>query len=461
MIFCKKCAKARKSWFTENKVSKASNVSKESKVLVNKLDWDHYGWYPVPENLLPVELPYIEKFKPTGSGISPLAANSEFVNVNCPECGASAQRETDVSDTFLDSSWYFLRYPSVNPRNSNQIQNSKLSNFKSELPWDREITKKWLPVDMYIGGAEHSVLHLLYSRFVTMVFKDLDFIDFEEPFIKFRAHGLLVKDGAKMSKSKGNVVNPDEYIEKFGVDTLRMYLMFCGRYGQGGDFRDTGIEGMNRFLARVWRLVNENLKFKIENLKLEAENQLMMHKAIKKVTEDISELFYNTAIAAMMKWVNFLEKKAVDCSSIRQVQDEQLRVQSSDKKTMIREPITRDEVETLLLLLAPFAPIMTEELWQKIKVSRGSNGSKVKSNQWSIHLAEWPKFDENLARSVQIELIVQVNGRLRDKIKTERGVTKEKIEGIAKGLPQVAKYLESKQYKTIFVPDRIINFVTE
>ncbi|MCH7580849.1 MAG: class I tRNA ligase family protein, partial [Chloroflexi bacterium] len=198
------------------------------------------GPVAVPEDQLPVELPYVEEFKPTGTAESPLALVESFVNTTCPECGKDAKRETDVSDTFLDSSWYFLRYPSTG---------------FDDRPFDPELTKKWLPVSSYIGGKEHSVLHLLYSRFITMALHDMGHLPFEEPYKRFRAHGVLVLDGAKISKSRGNVVNPDDYVESHGADTLRTYLMFSGRYDEGGDFSGKGIEGVYRFLHRAWDLV--------------------------------------------------------------------------------------------------------------------------------------------------------------------------------------------------------------
>src|SRR5258708_25002488 len=226
------------------------------------------GWQPVLEKDLPVLLPDVSDWKPKGTGKSPLASIESFVNTTCPKFWCSAKRETDVSDTFLDSAWYFFRYTSTEEKKS---------------PWIESRIKKWLPVHMYIGGAEHSVLHLLYSRFVTMVFKDMGLVDFEEPFARFYAHGLLIKEGAKMSKSKGNVIVPDEYIKKYGADTLRTYLMFLGPYNQGGDFYDSGIEGIFKFLNRVYKLLSE---VKLEEQK--SKNSLqMMHKTVKRVTEDM------------------------------------------------------------------------------------------------------------------------------------------------------------------------------
>jgi leucyl-tRNA synthetase len=452
MIYCEKCAKEEKSWFTTT----------ATQDLV-RLDWDHFGWYPVEEENLPVLLPYIKNFKPTGSGVSPLAQDKDFVNVKCPGCGAQAKRETDVSDTFLDSAWYFLKYPS---------QGQKAEGKSLKLPWDLEITKKWLPVDVYIGGAEHAVLHLLYSRFLTMVLCDLGLVEFEEPFAKFRVNGLLIKDGAKMSKSKGNVVNPDGYIRKFGADTLRCYLMFCGRFTVGGDFRDTGMEGMHKFLKRVWKLVVANSEYsekskgwttqmdqrvgksdESENLKIRHTelSEYMMHRTIKRVTEDIESLDYNTAIAALMEWVNFLEKKI-------EAKNEKSKVESQ-KKTIDDRLLAIDEIEVLLLLLAPFAPHMTEEIWQRI-VAKGQTPKAKRQKFESIHTHLWPGYDEAKIKLEKVILVVQVNGRLRDKIEVERGVNEEEAKALALASEKVSKYIEGlKLVKIVYVKDQLLNFV--
>ena len=203
---------------------------------------DSCGPVPVPEDQLPVVLPLIENFRPDDSGISPLARHDEWYRVPCPTCGAMSRRETDVSDNFLDSAWYFLRYPSAD---------------RSDVPFDRALTERWLPVTTYIGGNEHAVLHLLYARFITMALHDGGFLGFEEPFTRFRAHGMIIREGAKMSKSKGNVVNPDDLIDRWGADSFRTYLMFLGPYEDGGDYRDSGITGVRRFLDRIWGSVHE------------------------------------------------------------------------------------------------------------------------------------------------------------------------------------------------------------
>jgi leucyl-tRNA synthetase len=272
---------------------------------------DKCGTVPVPEKDLPVELPYVEDFKPDDTGISPLARVESWYKVSCPSCGGDARRETDVSDTFLDSAWYFLLYPSTD---------------FNDVPFDPAITKKWLPVNSYIGGNEHAVLHLLYSRFVTMVLHDAGHLEFEEPYTKFRAHGMIIREGAKMSKSRGNVVNPDEYIEKWGADTFRTYLMFLGPYEEGGDFRDQSIAGVRRFLDRVWTSVTT------ATTEGSADPQVLrkLHQTIKKVSEDLPKLSYNTAIASMMEYMNVVRRG--------------------------ERTAHRDEVEPHVQLLATFAP---------------------------------------------------------------------------------------------------------
>ena len=298
-----------------------------------------------------------------------------------------------------------------------------------------------------------------------MVFSDLGLIDFEEPFTKFRAHGLLISKGAKMSKSRGNIVVPDAYIEKYGADALRCYLMFCGRFTQGGDFQDSGIEGMHRFLNRVWRLVQKNFQFPISNFQLSGEAAHLMHKTIKRVTEDIESLDYNTAIAAIMEWVGTLEKRAVGSDESVVDRENKKNLQSTNY-----ELITREEVKILLLLLAPFAPHMAEELWQWLRRSqisadketdlRRSEQISFSNPRESVHVHPWPEYDPKLAESDTIVLVVQINGKLRDRIITERGIDKKRAQELVLTLPKVTKYLgKAKPKRTIFVPDRLINFV--
>jgi len=410
LVYCESCAKKGLSYFSLNKKLLRKDQS----------DWNPAGWWPVPEDDLPVLLPNLKNWRPEGSGKGPLAAYPDFYETKCPHCGAKAVRETDVSDTFLDSSWYFLRYPSVGYDN---------------VPFDSEITEKWLPVDLYFGGAEHSVLHLMYARFITMVLYDLGLISFDEPFPRFFAHGLMIKDGAKMSKSRGNVVNPDEYIEKYGADTLRLYLMFMGPMDGYPDFRDEGIEGMRRFVERVFRLLNLDGVFLEE--KDAAILKTKMHQTIKKVTEDIEKFGYNTAIAQIMTFVNFLEGLA------------------PFKGQTFKGGIWEEAIRNLTLLLAPFAPHLAEEVWQ-------TRFAKSKGAFKSIHLESWPEYDPSLIVEDTVKIPVQVNGKLRSvlEIQAQDSKNENKVIELAKADSKVNKWLEGKKIKkTIFVPGKLLSFV--
>ena len=365
---------------------------------------DICGTVPVPEKDLPVLLPSVKDFRPTGTDKSPLASVEKFVKTKCPKCKSPAKRETDVSDTFLDSAWYFFRYPCAELKNK---------------PFDKLTVKKWLPVDMYIGGQEHAVLHLLYTRFITMALKDSGLIGFEEPFKKFRAHGLLIKDRKKMSKSKGNVVNPDEILKLYGADTLRMYLMFIGPFAEGGDWSDKGIVGISRFLNRVWELAQ---KVKNEKIKVKNDIEALRQKTIKKVTEDLENLRYNTAISALMEYSNALSQTG---------------------------NISKEQIKTLLILLAPFAPYITEELW-----------SQIQDTKANVHDQPWPKYNPKFVQEEKIRLVVQVNGKVRDVVDAGSGISEKEAKELALGSEKIRKWFEGKEpKKVIFVPGRLINVV--
>ena len=383
------------------------------------------GWYAADEKDLPVKLPFVEDYQPRGTGVSPLASDPNFYQVTCPGCGGQARRETDVSDTFLDSSWYFLRYPSTRSARSGQ------------LPFDPEITKKWLPVNLYFGGAEHAVLHLMYARFITMFLDDIKKVGFEEPFPRFFAHGLMIKDGAKMSKSRGNVVNPDQYVEKYGADAFRLYLMFIGPMDGSPDFRDTGMEGMRRFTERVWRLFSQYSDVVLVEEKDSREVLNKMHQTIKKVTEDIQSFRYNTAIAAMMEFVNLLYDKTE--ANIKRAHGG------------IRCAEWDEALKTLALLLAPFAPHLAEEAWVE-----------VLGQKFSVHLEPWPKYNPAFLGVREIEMVVQVDGKLRTRLvlPADEAKNQEKVVKLAKSEAKVAKWLGKGTKKTIFVPGKLINFVT-
>jgi leucyl-tRNA synthetase len=363
---------------------------------------DACGPQAVPESDLPVVLPDIPDFKPDDTGVSPLARHEQWYRVKCPNCGGDARRETDVSDTFLDSAWYFLRYPSAH---------------RDDVPFDASLTRKWLPVASYIGGNEHAVLHMMYARFITMVLHDMGHLDFEEPFVKFRAHGHIIRDGAKMSKTKGNIVNPDQYFEQWGADTFRMYLMFLGPFQEGGDFRDAGISGVRSFLTRLWLAV-------IDAREDGAPDEAVLrklHQTIRKVGEDTARLGYNTAVAAMMEYMNMLRKGE-------------------------RVP-HRDEVLPLVQLVAPYAPHIADELWERL----GHDGSVMD--------AGWPQFSEALAREDTIQVAVQVNGKLRGTLSLPRDVDQVTAQAAAMAEPSIAKFVTSEPRKVVFVPGRLLNLV--
>ncbi len=368
------------------------------------------GIVPVPEAELPVLLPMVEDFRPKGSGTSPLANIHDFINTTCPCCGGKGQRESDVMDNFLDSAWYFFRYP--------------CTDF-DDKPFDTDIIKKWLPVAMYIGGNEHAVLHLMYTRFITMVLKDLGFIDFEEPFKKFRAHGLILKDGYKMSKSKGNVVNPDEYINHYGADVFRLYLLFLGPYQEGGDFSDDGIKGISRFLTRVYQYYAQ---LDIKNLDLTkmasiSDSKLLqlVHATIKEVTTDIELLKYNTAIAKLRSMFNYLERYKIN---------------------------NRDTLTVFIKMLSVFTPHLAEEIWSLL------------GNKDSIFNSAWPTYDETKTITTTYELIVQVNGKVRGKVKVPRDLSKNQMEEAALNIDNVKRYIkDNKITNIIIVPNRLVNIV--
>jgi leucyl-tRNA synthetase len=357
----------------------------------------------VPEADLPVVLPRVEDFKPDDTGVSPLARVEEWYRTTCPRCGGEARRETDVSDTFLDSGWYFLRYPSTD---------------FADRPFDPAITKKWLPVDSYIGGNEHAVLHLMYSRFIIMVLNELGHVDFEEPYDVFRAHGLIIAEGAKMSKSKGNVIVPDPILDEYGADAFRMYLMFLGSYEEGGDYRHEGIQGPFSFLHRLWDTV-----VSAGDGEPDPDVERKLHQTIRQVTQQVPALQYNTAIAAMMECLNVIRAGG-------------------------REAVLA-EVAPLVPMVAPFAPHIAEELWERLGHAESIFDSRP-----------WPSFDEAKATQSSVELAIQVNGKLRATISVERDASEARVVAAARSEDNVARHLDGlTERRVIYVKDRLVNFV--
>ena len=361
------------------------------------------GEQPVSEKDLPILLPKIKDFMPTGKGESPLAKAKKFVNTKCPLCDSPAKRETDTLDTFVCSSWYFLRY--ADPENKKE-------------PFSKLRVKKWLPVDLYIGGAEHAVMHLLYSRFFIKFLFDQKLIHFDEPFLKLFNQGTVYRLGKKMSKSRGNVITPDYIFEKFGADTMRLYELFMGPIEQATEWSDKGVIGCFRFLTKVWNLQK---KIKDQKLKNKSELEKLTHKTIKKVTEDIEGFRFNTAISSLMILVNNMEKA---------------------------EKISISDYQLLIILLSPMAPHISEELWQNL------------GHKKSIFFEKWPEYDKKLVIEEKITLIIQVNGRVRDKIEVATNISEEETKKLTLEREKVKQWIEGKKIKKIiFVPGKLINIV--
>ena len=381
---------------------------------------DDCGIVPVDKKDLPVLLPTDVEF--TGKGESPLTTSKEFATTACPCCGKEARREVDTMDTFVDSSWYFLRY--IDPKNT-------------EEPFSKEMVNKWMPVDQYIGGVEHAIMHLLYSRFFVKAFKSMGMLDFDEPFKNLLTQGMVLMDGSKMSKSKGNTVSPLEIIDKYGADTARLFVLFAAPPERDLDWSEQGVEGCFRFLNRVYRLVDELAEVAKSNAEVKAVTKedkamrLVIHSTLKKVTADLSEKFgFNTAIASLMELINEMYKyKELDTRN---------------------DGIIREGIETIVTILAPFTPHIGEELWTMI----GKEGS--------VFNISWPAYDESALVQDEVEVIVQVNGKLRAKVSMDANISREDMEKVAMEDEKVKAAIEGKNVvKVIAVPKKLVNIVVK
>jgi leucyl-tRNA synthetase len=373
------------------------------------------GIVPVNERDLPILLPPNAEFRPTGE--SPLKYHADFVNVTCPKCGGSAKRDTDTMDTFVDSSWYQLRYTSPN---------------YMEGPFDPKAMLMWSPVDQYTGGAEHAVMHLLYSRFFIKGLRDIGLLSFDEPFLRLYNQGTIIANHKKMSKSRGNVVAPDPYVKTFGADVVRLYLMFLGPWAQGGEWVDTGINGMARWINRVWEMAQRDAGFirKPSDPAMIKQLTRVTHKTIRKVTHDMERFHFNTAIATLMEYSNAMN--------------------AAWEKNTVDPPTWNQAMDTLLLLLAPSAPHVTEELWER------------RGNTYSIHNQPVPVWDSNLAADEEITLVVQVNGKVRDKLRVAADIAENDVKNIALESPRIQNHINEKRIKQlVYVPGRLLNIVTD
>jgi leucyl-tRNA synthetase len=372
------------------------------------------GLVPVPEDQLPVVHPDVEDYAPQGR--SPLAAVSEFVNVQCPKCGGPAQRETDTMDTFVDSSWYFLRY--CDPHDASRI-------------FDPAAVRYWMPVDQYVGGVEHAVLHLLYARFMTKVLHDMGLVDVEEPFARLFTQGMLVKDGAKMSKSKGNVVSPDPYYARYGADAIRLFELFIGPPTDDAVWNDNGVEGTFRFLDRVWRMGTGDIGRVVDRDQNPGDREVLAitHRTVKKVTEDIDRFHFNTAVAALMGLANSLiDYLNSDEGARRATFDEAFRL--------------------MILMLAPMAPHMTHELWERL--GRGA----------MLAVETWPEWDPELVRQETVTMIIQVNGKVRDRIEVAADIDAVEAEKVALESAKIKAHLDGKKIEKVVVrPPNLVNVV--
>jgi leucyl-tRNA synthetase len=382
---------------------------------------DKCGIVGVPDDQLPVELPDVTDYAPKGK--SPLAAVDEWVNTTCPSCGGPAKRETDTMDTFVDSSWYFLRY---------------LDAHNAEAPWDRGVADHWMAVDQYIGGVEHAILHLMYARFFVKALADMGMLGVQEPFANLFTQGMITRDGAKMSKTKGNVVSPSVFVDRYGADTLRTFICFTGPPARGGDWTDEGVEGVFRFLSRLWRLAQEvaGRTAPSEAASASGAGEPLLRKAhwaIDKVTRDITTDFaLHTAIAAVMELVN-----------------DAYRLKDGLYGTPEGDAAVRFAASTAASLIFPFAPHLGSELYEQLE------GARV----WE---EPWPEADPAMLTSETISLVVQVNGKRRDEIEVAAGTSEAELKRLARSSEAVAKYLDGGEIvKEIVVPGRLVNLVVK
>ena len=467
MVYCETCAKNQKSKIKSQNLN--SKVKSNNNETIEQLNNQMPGWFSLPEDQLPLKLPYVKSYEPTETGESPLSVIPEFVNTKCPKCGGKAKRETDTMPNWAGSCWYFIRFA--------QYQRSKIKDQKDEPStenWKMQIENSGnlLPVDWYLGGAEHAVLHLLYSRFWVKALYDLKLLDFKEPFLRLRNQGMiLAEDHRKMSKSFGNVINPDDVISEFGADALRIYEMFMAPFNQEISWATKSLQGSYRFVKRVWDLYQNysvipapdqsrgqapaeiqkhGSPIKVGDDKAEDKQLVIkLQKTIQKVTSDIPEVKFNTSIASMMEFLNKWESSINQKSNIKDQNDISKIKNNNETMKQFNNVLSVEHAKMFLQILAPFAPFMTEEIWRNVF------GEKE-----SIHLSVWPTVSGEIIEE-EIILPVQINGKLRDTIKVQRSNIKDQksIEKLALNSEKVKKYITSEPIKIIYVPGKILNFI--
>lgn len=422
MVFCQQCADKKIS-YKSDKFIYPNTPKMDHKISENwgEIDQNLYGWFPISDENLPLELPFLEKYAPTGTGESPLSQATDWLNTKCPTCGSTARRETDTMPNWAGSSWYFLQYAQqIGGDEKSKMKNQK---FSIENNWDNNAIRDWLPVDWYIGGAEHAVLHLLYARFWVKILQDLGYVDFNEPFLRLRNVGMVIaEDNRKMSKSYGNVINPNSIVAEYGADALRIYEMFMAPFSQEVAWSTSSLQGSYRFVKRIWQLFNKSDKLTNDESKSDKNITAELQKTIDKVGSDITDVKFNTAIAVMMKFVNTWEAGGS--------------LYTADAKKFLQ-------------ILAPFAPFMTDQLWREFF------GEKE-----SIHLSKWPVVDMSLIKKTNMKLAIQVDGKLRDVLQVDPEADEESVINLSLKSEKVKKYLIG-EYQTKYVRGRVINFVNK
>ena len=418
MIFCQKCANDKVTYWgsVDKKIEtlglKNKITGKSFGELVDEIEEKMYGWFPLEATQLPLELPKVESYEPTDSGASPLSEVKDWVDVQCPQCGGHAQRETDTMPNWAGSCWYFLAFPLA----------EKLEELQEGIVSDQHM-QSWMPVDWYIGGAEHAVLHLLYARFWMHALNDLGSISFREPFARLRQVGMVqAEDGRKMSKSWGNVVNPDDVVKEYGSDTLRVYEMFMAPFNMEIDWSTQNLQGSYRFVKRVWQMFNLSANITNDEAKASSELASELQTVIAKITADIPDVKFNTPIALLMEFLNSWESAS--------------------------KPLFQFHAEAFLKLLAPFAPFITDHLWRA-----------VFEHKTSIHNESWPTADLSIVKAQPLKIPVQVNGKVRDTLVIGMGKTQEEIVHEALKSAKISEWIGSSEYKVIYIQDKILNFV--